>query len=112
MTPHHESTRIRRGHERGQESFDFFREPLARCDVFSSTAARMRDLNAAASSLSPSRRSIARRVFPSRLALNRREGSASEAPFAKVSLTTLLYVSPVQRMPSCDQTGTPAGFEG
>mgnify|MGYP003441144835 CR=1 FL=1 len=33
---------------------------------------------------------IARRVLPSRLALNRRAGSGSEAPLAKVSFTTCL----------------------
>src|ERR1700722_20936239 len=54
--------------------------------------------------------SMARRVFPSRLELNRREGSSSAAPLAKVSFTTVLYVSPVQRIPPCDQTGTPRHF--
>src|SRR5205085_658914 len=29
------------------------------------------------------------------------------APLAKFIFTTLLYVSPVQMIPSCDQTGTP-----
>src|SRR3954453_22939729 len=50
---------------------------------------------------------MARRALPSRLALNRPDGSASDAPLAKVSFTTLLYVSPVQMMPSCDHAGTP-----
>src|ERR1700722_16597190 len=54
--------------------------------------------------------SIARRVEPSRLELKRLEGSSSAAPLAKVSFTTLLYVSPVQRIPPCDQTGTPLHF--
>src|SRR5512137_2552935 len=49
---------------------------------------------------------MARLVLPSRLELNRPEGSFSEAPLANVSFTTLLYVSPVQISPSCDQTGT------
>src|ERR1041385_8472520 len=53
---------------------------------------------------------MARRVFPSRLELNRREGSFSAAPLAKVIFTTLLYVSPVQINPSCDHTGTPRHF--
>ena len=48
----------------------------------------------------------------SRLELNRPRGSASEAPLAKVIFTTFLYVSPVQMIPACDQTGTPAGFDG
>ena len=35
------------------------------------------------------------------------------APWANVSFTTFLYVSPVQTIPSCDQTGTPAiAFDG
>src|SRR5215472_15176734 len=54
--------------------------------------------------------SIARRVFPSRLELKRCFGSFSDAPLAKVSFTTLLYDSPVQMMPSCDQTGVPIHF--
>src|SRR5215510_3101592 len=53
---------------------------------------------------------MARRVLPSRLALKRPEGSFSEAPLAKVTFTTLLYVSPVQIIPSCDHTGTPLHF--
>src|SRR5262249_38078759 len=48
-------------------------------------------------------------TLPSRLELNRPEGSLSDAPLKKVSLTTLLYVSPVQISPWCDQTGVP-GF--
>src|SRR4029453_4336162 len=51
--------------------------------------------------------SIARRTFPSRIELKKRAGSFSDAPFANVSFTTLLYDSPVQMMPSCDQTGVP-----
>src|SRR6185437_5930930 len=39
---------------------------------------------------SPSRMSIARRVEPSRLELNRPLGSSSEAPLAKVSFTSAL----------------------
>src|SRR5437868_11524949 len=54
--------------------------------------------------------SMARRVLPSRLELNSPEGSSSAAPLAKVSFTTALYVSPVQRMPSCSHTGTPRHF--
>src|SRR5437763_7851940 len=55
--------------------------------------------------------SMARLTFPSRLELNRPEGSSSAAPLANVILTTLLYVSPVQTMPPWDQTGVP-GFVG
>jgi len=45
--------------------------------------------------------------LPSRLELKRPDGSASEAPLAKVIFTTFLYVSPVQMIPACDHTGTP-----
>src|SRR5947207_3665029 len=54
--------------------------------------------------------SIARLAFPSRLELKSLAGSFKEAPLAKVSFTTDLYVSPVQMMPSCDQTGVPIHF--
>ena len=54
--------------------------------------------------------SIARRTFPSRLELNSRFGSSSDAPLANVSFTTFLYDSPVQMMPSCDQIGVPIHF--
>ena len=57
--------------------------------------------------------SIALRVLPSRLELKRRDGSGRLAPRAKVSFTTFAYVSPVQTIPLCDQTGTPAiAFDG
>src|ERR1700730_13936963 len=49
-------------------------------------------------------------MLPSRLALKRPEGSASEAPRAKVIFTTSLYVSPVQMMPAHSHTGTPRHF--
>src|SRR5206468_1120656 len=55
-----------------------------------STAARTNILNAASSTSSPSRKSIARLVPPSRLALNRCDGSSSEAPRTKVSFTLSL----------------------
>src|SRR5215831_1513461 len=66
----------------------------------SATAARMRSFKADTLTLSPSWMSMARLMFPSRLELNRPEGSSSSAPLAKVILTTFLYVSPVQTMPS------------
>src|SRR5438067_10360394 len=53
---------------------------------------------------------MARLVLPSRLELNRPEGSSNEAPLAKVIFTTFLYVSPVQIIPACDHTGTPLHF--
>src|SRR6266516_8053234 len=51
--------------------------------------------------------SIARLAFPSRLELKSLAGSFNEAPLKKVNLTVDLYDSPVQTMPSCDQTGVP-----
>src|SRR3954462_5542580 len=51
---------------------------------------------------------MARRVPPSSEELKSREGSGRLAPYANVSFTAFLYVSPVQTIPSCDQTGTPA----
>lgn len=59
-------------------------------DLFMVTAARMRAFKACSSTSSPSWKSMARLVFPSRLELKRPEGSSSAAPFAKVILTTFL----------------------
>src|SRR3954452_24981063 len=70
----------------------------------------MRAFKAFLSSLSPSWKSMAHLTFPSRLELNRPEGSFRAAPFAKVILTTFLYVSPVQMIPSCAHTGVPLHF--
>src|SRR5213596_2401921 len=71
----------------------------------------MRSFKAASSILSPSWMSMARLTFPSRLELNRPEGTFNAAPFANVIVTAFLYVSPVQTMPPWDQTGVP-GFVG
>ena len=49
-------------------------------DVFSATASRMSAFNAFSSILSPSWKSMARLVLPSRLGLKRPEGSSNEAP--------------------------------
>ena len=73
--------------ERVEPAPDRYLRLLAR---FSAIASRMRPDSAASSILSLSRMSIARRTFPSRLELNRRDGSFSAAPFANVSLTTSL----------------------
>src|SRR5688500_9010030 len=54
--------------------------------------------------------SMARLVLPSRLELNRPDGSSNEAPLANVTFTLSLYVSPVQIIPSCSHTGTPLHF--
>src|SRR5215469_2702771 len=51
--------------------------------------------------------SMARLILPPRLELKRPEGSFNAAPLAKVILTAFLYVSPVQTIPSWDQTGIP-----
>ena len=59
-------------------------------DSFRLTAARMSVVKAFSSISSSSWKSMARRVLPSRLELNRPEGSSSEAPLKKVSFTALL----------------------
>src|SRR6516165_11895570 len=79
----------------GLGSHDRYRPP-----VFSCTAARMSAFNAFSSIVSPSWKSMARLVLPSRLKLNMPEGSSTEAPLAKVTFTTFLYVSTVQIIPS------------
>src|SRR5215813_1993402 len=84
-----------------------FLEDLDLGELLRATAWRTSALNADSSTSSPSWMSIARRTFPSRLELKRCAGSLSDAPLAKVSFTTFLYDSPVQMMPSCDQTGVP-----
>src|SRR5215469_10871782 len=73
----------------------------------SATAARTRSCRAATLILSPSWMSMARPTFPSRLGLNRPEGSFNAAPLANVILTTFLYVCPVQTIPSWEKTGVP-----
>src|SRR4029077_11051204 len=98
-------TSHRLGQARTHEAPDFRAD-----DRFRAAAARMSVLKASSSMSSPSWKSIARRVLPSRLELNSPEGSLSEAPLAKVSFTMLLYVSPVQISPSWYQTGTPLHF--
>ena len=55
---------------------------------FSATASRMRFFSASSSNLSFSLMSMARLTFPSRLELNRPEGSLNAAPLKNVSLTT------------------------
>src|SRR5215831_9199507 len=59
-------------------------------EMFSTTALRIRALNAGSSSFSPSCRSMARRTLPSRLELKSREGSFSRAPLKNVSFTKFL----------------------
>src|SRR5271154_118830 len=59
-------------------------------EAFRATAARIRVLRAFSLTLSPSRKSMARRTLPSRLELKRPEGSSNEAPLANVIFTTLL----------------------
>jgi hypothetical protein len=66
----------------------FSRDYLRRTEAwFKPTASRIKALNARSSNLSPSQMSMARRTFPSRLALNSLDGSFSEAPRAKVIFT-------------------------
>jgi hypothetical protein len=59
---------------------------LRAVDLFRLTAARTRVFNASSFIFAPSWKSMARLVFPSRLALNRRDGSFSAAPLAKVEM--------------------------
>ena len=93
-------------------AYFFLPARCARAALLAAAAARMSCLKAASSIFSPSRRSIARRVLPSRLELKSFFGSGIEAPRAKVSFTACLYDSPVQTMPSWDQMGTPDGLDG
>src|SRR2546428_12332861 len=72
----------------------------------------MSAFNADALMASPSWKSMARTVLLSRRVLNSPFGSLSWAPFGNVSLTAFLRASPMQTMPSWDQTGTPSGREG
>src|SRR2546427_7846874 len=72
----------------------------------------MSAFNANALMASPSWKSMARTVLLSRRVLNSPFGSLSWAPFGNVSLTAFLRASPMQTMPSWDQTGTPSGREG
>src|SRR6185436_5229964 len=82
-------------------------------EPFWAAAAFTSALNAPASTFSPSWMSIALRVLPSKLELKMCDGSGIVAPRANVSFTTFVYVSPVQTIPWCDQTGTPAiAFDG
>src|SRR5262249_55214522 len=106
-TQHLDTTRFANSYElfaRFGLAFDF--AP----DVLRAIAARMSALNAFASTFSPSWMSIARRTFPSRLALKSLAGSFNEAPLAKVNFTLDLYDSPVQMIPSCAHTGMPIHF--
>jgi hypothetical protein len=54
-------------------------------DVFSATAARMSAFNASSSILSPSWKSMARLVLPSRLELKRPEGPSTRRPWRRSS---------------------------
>src|SRR5678816_1085849 len=73
-----------------QAPFGLFAERTGResaCfDVFDATAARMSAFNAVSSILSPSWKSMARRVLPSRLELKRPDGSFSAAPVSYTHL--------------------------
>src|SRR5436190_20767561 len=84
-----------------------------RCQLrFRRAPSTMSAFNADALIASPSWKSMARTDLLSRRVLNRPFGSFSWAPFGNVSLTAFLRVSPMQTMPSWDQTGTPSGREG
>src|SRR5487761_265963 len=108
---HHRDDRCHTSRHNDEVAEVEFPQPSEAEDVFRATAARIRVFRAFSLTLSPSWMSMARLTFPSRLELNRPEGSSSAAPLANVILTTFLYVSPVQTMPPWDQTGVP-GFVG
>ena len=78
-------------------AYFFLAARCARAAALAATAARMSCLKATTLIFSPSRMSIARRTFPSRLELKSFFGSSMEAPRAKVSFTTCLYDSPCRR---------------
>src|SRR5437016_5256699 len=71
------------------QDFAFF-EGFDLPELLRATAWRTSALKAGSSTSSPAWMSIARRTFPSRLALKRRAGSCRDAPLAKVSFTTFL----------------------
>src|SRR2546428_4376555 len=73
-------------------------QPWARA-AFSITAARIRVFNASSSIFSPSWKSMARLVLPSRLELKRPDGSSSAAPLEKVHLHDVLV-----RLAGADQS--------
>ena len=73
-------------------------------------AARTRFFRARSSTLSPSRKSIARLALPSRPALNSLSGSGRLAPWAKVSFTFPLWALATAIIPSRDHTGLPIHF--
>src|SRR3984957_12818331 len=60
--------------------------------------------------LSPSKRSIARHVLPSKPALKSLSGSGRLAPWEKVSFTLSLWALPTAIIPSRDHTGLPIHF--
>ena len=95
------------GDRQPQGSYFFGDAP--RAAELAATADRINALKAASLSFSPSRKSMARRVFPSRLELNNFLGSGREAPRKKVSFTTCLYDSPVQTPPSMRPHRSPWG---
>src|SRR5277367_1744528 len=73
-------------------------------------AARTSSFSPGLLSLSPSKRSIARHVPPSRPALKSLSGSGRRAPFEKVSFTLSLWALPTAIIPSRDHTGLPIHF--
>src|SRR5258706_1639898 len=69
-------------------------------DVFTLTASRMSAFNAASFTVSPSWKSMARTVLPSRRVLKSFFGSFTLAPLGNVSLTAFLSVSATHIIPS------------
>src|SRR5215510_8440276 len=81
---------IRSGHRPGRGAARLLSALLWALDLFKVTAARTRVFKARSFIFSPSWKSMARLVFPSRLELKRPEGSFRAAPLAKVIFTTFL----------------------
>ena len=76
----------RRGRPYPRDRFGFLAARAASAARLKATAARTSVAKAVASRTSPSRMSMARRVLPSRLALNRPAGSSSAAPLGEGQL--------------------------
>src|SRR5262249_23571192 len=81
---------IRSGHPPGPGAAPLLPPPLLALAFFQVTAARTRVFKARSFIFSPSWKSMARLVFPSRLELKSPEGSFRAAPLAKVIFTTFL----------------------
>src|SRR3954447_5361692 len=76
------------------------------CDWIASTISAF---NAASSTASPSKESMARTLLLSSRVLNSPAGSFSAAPLGNVSRTARFRTSAMHRLPPCIHTATPSG---